>query len=46
VSEPADPRVEGIDLDGVSGVVFGFDVFACKQRAVVRRAAAHNANRR
>jgi hypothetical protein len=46
VSASADPRVENIDLDDVSGVVLGLDVFAGKQRAVVRRTAAHNANRR
>jgi hypothetical protein len=46
VSKPADPRVESVDLDGVSGVVLALDVLAGKQRAVVRRAAAQDANRR
>jgi hypothetical protein len=46
VSKSTSTGVESVNLNRVSGVVFGFDVFAGKQRAVVGRAAAHDANRR
>jgi hypothetical protein len=45
MSKTASTGVESVNLNCVSGVVFGFDVFAGEQHVVVRGPAAQDSNR-